>query len=155
MSKLLLKTLVLVLCESFAAPAFSESVQCLDAQCVSVFSRGYAIKNQVSAQNSGDLAWLRESVGSSCQDTCRDEKLLRLQVGQRAQADKNAFATALACKDLVGRLQSRWATYCFWKRRQLGEGVVCDCEEGGCVAGWTHLVGRLQSRWATYCFWKW
>jgi WD40 repeat protein len=35
--------------------------------------------------------------------------------------------------------------------------VVCVCEEGGCVAGWTHvfcLVGRLQSRWATYCFWN-
>jgi WD40 repeat protein len=33
--------------------------------------------------------------------------------------------------------------------------LVKVCEEGGCVAGWTHelcLVGRLQSRWATFCF---
>jgi WD40 repeat protein len=25
---------------------------------------------------------------------------------------------------LFGRLQSRWATYCFWKWRQVGEGAV-------------------------------
>jgi WD40 repeat protein len=34
---------------------------------------------------------------------------------------------------------------------------VC-CEEGGCVADWTHglgYFGRLQFRWATYRFWKW
>jgi WD40 repeat protein len=40
-------------------------------------------------------------------------------------------------------------------RRRLGEGVVCVCEEGGCVAGCTRalcLFGRLQSKWATYRF---
>jgi hypothetical protein len=34
---------------------------------------------------------------------------------------------------------------CFGKLWQLGEGVVCVWQEGGCVAGWTHalcLVGR-------------
>jgi WD40 repeat protein len=28
--------------------------------------------------------------------------------------------------------------YCFWKYGRVGEGVVCVCEEGGCVAGWRH-----------------
>jgi hypothetical protein len=67
-----------------------------------------------------------------------------------------SLATHESC--CFGRLQSRWATYCFWKFEQLGESVVCVWREGGCVAGWTRelcLFGRLQSRWATYRFWKW
>jgi hypothetical protein len=28
--------------------------------------------------------------------------------------------------------------YCCWELGQLGEGVVCVCVEGVCVAGWTH-----------------
>ncbi len=59
-----------------------------------------------------------------------------------------------------GRLQPWWAKYSFGKLGQLGEGVVCVCEEGGCVAGWArglivNLVAFSPAWWATYCFWKW